>query len=478
MMRRRKGTGTIERVGVRFRARLPDEVRSRLDVRDTYAQAEADLAIALETIEAGAATLPGGRTLRSWGDEVLDEREIGKKRDIKTERSRWRTHIVTADFIDLPMASVSPGQIREWLIALAKKRVKPGCGHKTRRRARVSRSLVQNTLNLLRGIFHAAVDLERIPTNPCEGIRLPKEQGMTHEPWTYLEPHEQIVLFGGDPDELHDLAAYAMGTGVRQGEQWNQRLCDVHDDHVVVRFGSKGRPRKNGRILKIPLFGIALEAVLRQRARLKGRKNPHGLLWPTERGARRGKGEEPREWKAWLLACGIVAKKRHDGRHVRWHDLRHTCGTALVAGWWGRRWSLEEVRQLLGHRSIKTTERYAHLVESALADAARDTSTIRPHGRETETLTIENRSAPPARIGLATFGLGKRSDTEAEREVSSIRGLIVDLSEKAHRALVAMASGGPDAWRVAHDALEQVLDAGLRLNAEAHHGDQKVNRRS
>jgi hypothetical protein len=29
-------------------------------------------------------------------------------------------------------------------------------------------------------------------------------------------------------------------------------------------------------------------------------------------------------------------------RTVRWHDLRHTCASSLVAGGWGPRWSLEE----------------------------------------------------------------------------------------------------------------------------------------
>lgn len=57
----------------------------------------------------------------------------------------------------------------------------------------------------------------------------------------------------------------------------------------------------------------------------------------------------------------MEARRRaeHD-RRVRWHDLRHSCGTSLNAGWWGRVWSLEEIRDLLGHSSVKVTEIYAH----------------------------------------------------------------------------------------------------------------------
>jgi len=60
-------------------------------------------------------------------------------------------------------------------------------------------------------------------------------------------------------------------------------------------------------------------------------------------------------------------------RRVWWHLLRHTAASSLVAGWWGRQWRLEEVRQFMGHSSIKVTERYAHLAESTLHRLAVET---------------------------------------------------------------------------------------------------------
>lgn len=53
---------------------------------------------------------------------------------------------------------------------------------------------------------------------------------------------------------------------------------------------------------------------------------------------------------------------------LRMHDLRHSfASAALAAGY-----SLDQIGELLGHRSNQTTKRYAHLVEEMAAKAAAD----------------------------------------------------------------------------------------------------------
>lgn len=52
---------------------------------------------------------------------------------------------------------------------------------------------------------------------------------------------------------------------------------------------------------------------------------------------------------------------------MRFHDFRHTFASHLVMGTWGRAWRVEEVQVLLGHTSITTTQRYAHLAPEGLA---------------------------------------------------------------------------------------------------------------
>ena len=58
---------------------------------------------------------------------------------------------------------------------------------------------------------------------------------------------------------------------------------------------------------------------------------------------------------------------------ARWHLLRRTCATALLCGWWGTKWKLEEVGKVLGHISVRITEMYAHLLDSVLTELAAQT---------------------------------------------------------------------------------------------------------
>ncbi len=58
-------------------------------------------------------------------------------------------------------------------------------------------------------------------------------------------------------------------------------------------------------------------------------------------------------------------------RSVRWHDLRHTCGSSLVAGFWGPPQPLIVVRDMLGHSSVSVTEIYAHLGPTPLKEMAK-----------------------------------------------------------------------------------------------------------
>jgi integrase len=225
---------------------------------------------------------------------------------------------------------------------------------------------------LVRGALAAAIDEEYIEENPALGIKLPKE-ARVDDLSTVLTPSEQERLLDVVPLPEEWIVAAAIGGGWRMGEQWSLELADVHIEvavpYVDVRYGAVNRkPTKNGQPRRVPLVGPALEA-MREWLRIRDDWCNHrrcALVYPTPRAAHRRK-KPPRGWKEWLRKAGIV-------RRVRWHDLRHTCASALLSGQWGRKWSMEEVQKFLGHKSIRTTERYARFADDALMRAAAETT--------------------------------------------------------------------------------------------------------
>jgi len=372
--RRRRGTGSVEsyvdsKGRERFRARIVLESGERkpVGVYDSKAEAERMLAAVLdETVDAKMAKL-AGITVHAFGPGFLDKREkTDLVRGIKTERNRWKLHVDASPIAELTMSEVTRRDARAWLLWLQGRRIKYAHKH-SRNGKKLSRVTMQNALNLLRKAFDVAVEDEICASNPFAGVKLPKDKGRTHEPWTYLAPEEQTKLLAAVPEPDRYMVAFAIGTGLRQGEQWSLRWADVDEKkmEITIRYGSEGQPTKSGKIRRVPIFGLALDAIAMVVARRVRNLKGSPLVFPALRGDRRQKGE-PDDWKAWVAAAGIT-------RNVRWHDLRHTCASSLVAGWWGRRWSLYEVKEMLGHASITTTERYAHLAESALKLAARET---------------------------------------------------------------------------------------------------------
>lgn len=318
-------------------------------------------------------------TFREFGQQIIAERAKYIRGPAK-ERNRWAVHVATAAFADMPLGEIRRRHIGEWHTTMIGKRAQD------RRKPRtLAKPTIERCHALVSVIFGEALRRELIESNPCVGqkLRMPKGDADTEEKWAYLSLEEQAAIKACEAIPEWDRwgMQFAWGTGLRQGEQCNLELRDVHLDgpepHVYVRYGSPGKPPKSGKPRRVPLFGDGLEAA-RELVKIAGTKpNPCGLLFPSSTGGRRsvGKplGRSKRSHDRWRDPFHLHLKAAGVDRHFRWHDLRHTCASSLVIGCWGRAWRLEEIQVLMGHSAITITQRYAHLGEDALKRAARET---------------------------------------------------------------------------------------------------------
>jgi integrase len=150
--------------------------------------------------------------------------------------------------------------------------------------------------------------------------------------------------------ELVRLAAYA---GLRRGELVALRWRDVDfaGEKLIVRRALSGetevRSTKSRRAREVPLPGQAATALQRLRRRNEF-PGPDDYVFANRLGRRLDPSALRRRYERARDAAGLEP--------LRFHDLRHTYGSLLVAGGI----DLPSVKAAMGHVRISTTERYLH----------------------------------------------------------------------------------------------------------------------
>ncbi len=430
------GRGSVERLpSGKFSARMPDT--TRLGTYETESDAQAMLDAAIAELASGRVAPKNVKSFATAGAKWLDERELSGARDIATDRSRWEQYITKAPFYELPLKRISPATCFDWRQSLRFAKVKYPYAH-PRNGERISPDTIERIFSLASAFMQDATNSGWVQSNPFRLAGKPKKkQARTEEPWTYLEPPEQAALLKAVPDDEREIVEVLMCTGWRTSEAAWLPMTNLHLDavdahgfktpYVNVRLSRGGKARKNGVPLRQYLIPRAADALGRWLKRLPkyAPKNPHNLVFPFPDGRRRvsgwffgsykEKGEKHSPWREWLASARIE-------REVRVYDLRHTCATALLCAWWGRRWSLIEIQSYLGQLSSLSTRRYAHLASEAEQKAARETRGGSSHSpttlprayARTSTMSAIPSKSLVGRAGLepATYGLKVRSSTD------------------------------------------------------------------
>lgn len=142
---------------------------------------------------------------------------------------------------------------------------------------------------------------------------------------TFLtEDAVQRLAAGADSAQVRDAILLASMSGLRRGELLRLKPSSLVDGTLMIHLTKSGVPRL------VPLPPPAVEIAKRC---LPWTITPDQLRYGFER-----------------------ARVRANLTHVRFHDLRHTYASWLLSSGV----ALSVVRDLLGHASIQTTDRYVH----------------------------------------------------------------------------------------------------------------------
>ncbi|MCD6031380.1 MAG: integrase family protein, partial [Thermomicrobiales bacterium] len=197
-----------------------------------------------------------------------------------------------------------------------------------------------------------------------------------HHEMRFLNPKEaRRLLSAAEGTRLHALITVAVALGLRQGEalglQWND--VDFATGLLTVR---KTLQRVDGKLQLVepkthqsrrtlpmpPTVITSLQSHQRQQqvARVVAGERwvESGFVFTTAKGTPLDARNVTGWFKRLLTDAGLP--------DMRWHDLRHSCASLLLA----QRVPARVVMDVLGHSQISQTMRYSHVVPELRAEAA------------------------------------------------------------------------------------------------------------
>ena len=226
----------------------------------------------------------------------------------------------------------------------------------------------RGALRILKAALQVAVNDGLLPRNVAASVTPAKKPGQAGRALTDAET--TALLSVARKHDLWALWALYIDTGIRMGEGLGLRWTDVDlaERQIAITGSVRHQPAKlRGSGLRLqrvdPKTAAGRRFVpLTERAVEGLSELPKSALYVFHR---RGKPLNPSTVQRHFALLCEEAKLGH----VRLHDLRHSFITRALA----HGASLDDVRRLAGHSSIRVTaDQYAHRVESRLREAVRN----------------------------------------------------------------------------------------------------------
>ncbi len=261
---------------------------------------------------------PGSMSFSEFAKLYLERVTAGQK-SARTERNRVKYWI--GHFAKRPLGQITRTEILDW--------------QRSKQQA-AAPATVNRVLCRLRHMLNRAVEWDHLDKSPMVGLKFLRENNARQR---YLSLEECSRLIEGCiAPHLQAIVILALHTGMRQGEILKLQYGDLDfaTGFILVRDSKNGEPRH------IPMD--------RTVAMLLKAWNPLGrseFLFPSYLG-----GHLTEIRKGFQCAC-----ERAGLSNLHFHDLRHT----FASQWMMNGGDLYALKDILGHKSILMTQRYAHL---------------------------------------------------------------------------------------------------------------------
>jgi len=216
---------------------------------------------------------------------------------------------------------------------------------------------VNREMSCLHHVFTKAVEWGMIEQNPfSKGKSLILKEN--NKRLRFLTEEEIPKLLDVCPEYLGNIVECALNTGMRRGEILGLKWDQIRNGFIYLDKTKTNESRQ------IPV-NDSLESLFKDIRKKHGFKSKHVFLYdgqiieaktgkvrnPNKDGKAKPVTEMKRSFNSALERAGIV--------DFRFHDLRHTFASQLLL----KGGTLKDIQELLGHKTMTMTLRYAHLTQ-------------------------------------------------------------------------------------------------------------------
>jgi integrase len=265
----------------------------------------------------------------------------------------------------------------------------------------VSLATVNRELSIIKAATHKALEWRMISEDPMAGYKLAK---VANERVRYLEDDEFDRLMDAADAALAPVIQVARHTGMRLGEILNLDWSDVDLKRGWIRV----RKAKNGESRFVPMSADLIDAFSHTPPSQR-----RGAVF-ARHGSRIGRDGWVRDrFTEAVRAAGLI--------DFHFHDLRHTWASQAAM----RGMDVQTIAAVLGHKTLRMTQRYSHLSSAHLRASIELAAPRRSQASATKTLQSDLQSGssttdadghetktPPFLAGILRGGLEPGSGIE------------------------------------------------------------------